>query len=84
EGSYLREISTIIGAEALGERDKIYLAAADRFETEFISQGKFEKRGIEETLDLGWKLFSMLPEGELKLIREEFIEKYLPKQAKES
>jgi len=84
EGGYLREISTIIGAEALGERDRIYLEAADRFETEFISQGEFEKRKIEDTLDIGWKLFSMLPEEELKLIREEFIKKYLPKYSKEN
>ena len=79
EGSSLREISTIIGAEALGERDKIYLANADRFEREFISQDEFEKRQIEETLDIGWKLFSALPEEDLKLIREELIKKYLPK-----
>ena len=79
EGSSLREISTIIGAEALGERDKIYLANSDRFEREFISQDEFEKRQIEETLDIGWKLFSALPEEDLKLIREELIKKYLPK-----
>ena len=82
EGCGLREISTIIGAEALGDRDKIYLANADRFEREFISQGEFEKRLVEETLDTGWKLFSALPEEDLKLIREELIKKYLPKHAK--
>jgi len=79
EGSSLREISTIIGAEALSERDKIYLASADRFEREFISQGEFEKRRIEDTLSIGWELFSALPEEDLKLISEELIKKYLPK-----
>jgi len=79
EGRNLREISTIIGAEALGERDKIYLANADRFEMEFISQGELEKRKVEETLDIGWGLFSALPEEDLKLISEELIKKYLPK-----
>ncbi len=79
EGSSLREISTIIGAEALGERDKVYLVNADRFEREFISQDEFEKRQVEETLDIGWELFSALPEEDLKLIREELIKKYLPK-----
>ena len=79
EGSYLREISTIIGAEALSDRDKIYLSVADRFETEFLSQGENERRKVEETLDIGWKLFADLPEEDLKLIREEFIKKYLPK-----
>lgn len=80
EGCYLRDISTIIGAEALSERDKTYLATADRFETEFISQGEFERREVEDTLDLGWQLLSMLPAEELKLISEQFIEKYLPKR----
>jgi len=84
EGCYLREISTIIGAEALSERDKIYLANADEFEKKFISQGEFEKRNVEDTLDIGWELFSVLPEEDLKLISEEFIKKYLPKYARKS
>ncbi|MFC1860520.1 V-type ATP synthase subunit B [Chloroflexota bacterium] len=79
EGCDLKEISTIIGAEALSERDKIYLTASDTFEQEFISQGEMEKRGVEDTLDIGWKLFSALPEEDLKLISEELIKKYLPK-----
>ena len=80
EGCYLREISTIIGAESLGERDKVYLANASDFESKFIAQGEFEKRTVEETLDIAWKLFSTLPKEDLKLIKEEFIERYLPKQ----
>ncbi|MCD6452927.1 MAG: V-type ATP synthase subunit B [Dehalococcoidales bacterium] len=79
EGCNLREISTIIGAEALGERDKIYLEIADRFEREFISQGVNERRTVEETLDIGWNLFSALPEEDLKLINQKLIKKYLPK-----
>ena len=82
EGCNLREISTIIGAEALGERDRIYLDIADRFEKEFISQGEETKRKVEDTLDIGWKLFSALPEEDLKLIGEDLIKKYLPKYAK--
>ena len=82
EGCYLREISTIIGAEALSDRDKIYLTNADEFERKFISQGEWEKRTIEETLNIAWELFSALPEGDLKLIKEEFIKKYLPKHQK--
>jgi len=79
EGNNLREISTIIGSESLGERDKLYLAYADRFEREFISQGEHEKRRVEETLDIGWRLLSMLPEEDLKLISEKWIKKYHPK-----
>jgi len=84
EGCYLREISTIIGAEALSERDKLYLNSADEFEKKFISQGEFEKRSVEDTLDIGWSLFSALPEEDLKLVSEKFIKKYLPKYTKKS
>ena len=84
EGCDLREISTIIGAEALSERDKIYLMNGDRFETEFIAQGEFEKRKVEDTLDMGWELFSVLPEEDLKLISEELIKKYLPKYSEKT
>ncbi|MEE8598684.1 MAG: V-type ATP synthase subunit B [Dehalococcoidales bacterium] len=84
EGCDLREISTIIGAEALSARDKIYLTFADRFEREFISQGEAEKRKVEDTLDIGWKLFSTLPEEDLKLVSEELIKKYLPKYSEKT
>lgn len=84
EGCDLREISTIVGAEALSDRDKIYLEVADRFEREFISQGENEKRTIETTLDIGWKLFSALPEEDLKLVSRELIKKYLPKYRESS
>jgi len=81
EGIYLREISTIIGADALGDRDRLYLTNADDVEKEFIAQGEMDKRKIEDTLDIGWKLFSALPEEDLKLISEAFIKKYHPKYA---
>ncbi|MFC2019051.1 V-type ATP synthase subunit B [Chloroflexota bacterium] len=81
EGCDLREISTIIGAEALTDRDKTYLELAERFENEFIAQGEFTRRTVQDTLDIGWKLFGELPEEDLKLINEKFIKKYLPKYA---
>lgn len=82
EGQYLRELTMIVGTEGLSERDKKYLVFADRFEKEFINQGEYERRTIEETLDKGWELLSILPEGELSKIREEYIKKYHPKYRK--
>ncbi len=81
EGIYLREISTIIGADALGDRDRLYLTNAEDVERQFIAQGEQEKRKVEDTLGIGWKLFSALPEEDLKLIKEDFIKKYHPKYA---
>ena len=45
-----------------------------------MNQGYEENRSIEETLDLGWELLSILPKSELKRIKPQFIEKYWPKK----
>ena len=49
----------------------------DEFEKQYISQGFNTNRTIEETLNLGWQLLRLLPRGELKRIRDEYLEKYL-------
>lgn len=76
EGRNLRELVAVIGEESLSEREKRYLIFADRFEREFVAQGRYEHRTIEQTLDIAWELLSMFPETELKKIREEHIKKY--------
>jgi len=75
-GRDLRSLAAVVGEEALSATDKIYLKFADVFEERFIRQGSHEDRTIEQTLDLGWELLSMLPESELKRVKKEFIEKY--------
>jgi V/A-type H+-transporting ATPase subunit B len=76
EGNDLRDLVNIVGREALSERDNKYLDFADRFEEEFVQQGFDTKRGIEETLGIGWELLSTLPKAELNRVDEEFIETY--------
>ncbi len=78
EGKDMRGIVAVIGEEALTERDRKYLIFADRFEEEFVNQGTNEDRSIEDTLDIGWNLLSMLPEGELKRIDDAHVKKYHP------
>ncbi|MDR0913173.1 MAG: ATP synthase subunit B [Methanobrevibacter sp.] len=78
EGRNLRDLVAVVGEEALTERDQSFLRFADAFESEFITQAKDEDRTIQETLDLGWKLLSLLPKSELKRVKEEHIPKYLP------
>jgi V/A-type H+-transporting ATPase subunit B len=75
-GRDLRSLAAVVGEEALSATDKLYLKFADAFEDKFIRQGTHEERSIEQTLDLGWELLSMLPETELKRVKKEFIEKY--------
>jgi V/A-type H+-transporting ATPase subunit B len=76
EGEDLRDLVNIVGREALSERDNKYLDFAERFEDEFVDQGFTTERSIDETLDIGWDLLSMLPKEELNRIDEELIEKY--------
>jgi len=76
EGEDLRDLVNIVGREALSELDNKYLDFADAFESEFVDQGFDTNRDIEETLEIGWDLLSMLPKDALNRIDEEFIEEY--------
>ncbi len=79
EGRGFRDLVAVVGEEALSARDKLYLSFAEDFERKFISQGVYEDRDIDATLDLGWNLLSVLPETELKRIDPATIKKYHPK-----
>ena len=82
EGRDVRNLVAVVGEEALTERDKKFLQFADAFENEFVVQDRDANRSIEETLDLGWKLLTILDEGDLKRIDNELIKKYHPKYRK--
>jgi V/A-type H+-transporting ATPase subunit B len=76
EGEDLRDLVNIVGREALSERDNKYLDFADRFEAEFVDQGFDTNRSIDETIEIGWDLLSMLPKAELNRIDEDLIEEH--------
>ncbi|MFY9421487.1 MAG: V-type ATP synthase subunit B [Bacilli bacterium] len=77
-GKEAKELSTILGEAALSDMDKLYAEFAEQFELQYVSQGYHEARSIEETLDLGWKLLTILPKSELRRISLKNIEKYYP------
>ena len=74
----IRNLAAIIGEEELSPLDKQYLRFGEKFENDFLTQGEFENRTIEQTLEIGWKVLSILPKSELYRIKPELIEKYLP------
>jgi V/A-type H+-transporting ATPase subunit B len=76
EGEDLRDLVNIVGREALSERDNKYLDFADRFEQQFVDQGFDTNRELDETIEIGWDLLSMLPREELNRIDEEFIKEH--------
>jgi len=78
-GKTAAELAVVLGESALSETDRIYAAFAEEFEKKYVSQGYDSDRSIIETLDIGWELLAALPRFELKRVRDEYIEKYLPK-----
>jgi len=56
--------------------DRIYARFSDEFENNYISQSFETNRSIEETLELGWDLLSILPKNELTRIDEKYIDRY--------
>lgn len=75
-GKDAKELMSILGEAALSETDRIYAKFADHFERNYVNQGYYTDRSIEETLDIGWKLLKELPRQELKRIHDEYVDKY--------
>ncbi|MBO4705975.1 MAG: V-type ATP synthase subunit B [Spirochaetaceae bacterium] len=75
----IRNLAAIIGEEELSPLDRQYIRFGEAFENDFLTQGEFENRTIQQTLDIGWKVLSLLPREELYRIAPELIDKYLPK-----
>ena len=78
-GKEAKELMVILGEAALSDIDLIYAKFADAFEQEYVSQGYTTDRDIEETLNIGWKLLSILPRSELKRIDDKFLDQYYGK-----
>jgi V/A-type H+-transporting ATPase subunit B len=81
-GKNAKELAVVLGESALSEADLLFVKFADAFEAGFVTQGEDENRGIEESLSIGWDLLAMLPRGELKRVRDQWVEKYHPSKGK--
>ncbi|AGY81523.1 MULTISPECIES: V-type ATP synthase subunit B [Carnobacterium] len=79
QGKQAKELAVVLGDSALSDEDKMFAEFANRFEKEYVNQGNYTNRTIEETLDLGWELLSILPRTELKRIKDDMLDEYLPK-----
>lgn len=77
-----RALASVIGEDELSELDKAYIEFGKKFEKYFVSQRSDENRSIDETLDLGWNLLSLLPKSALDRVNEKLLnEKYNPNAA---
>src|SRR5512143_2623344 len=72
----VRALASVIGEEELGDVDQKYLKFGRAFERQFVNQALTENRTMEQTLDIGWRLLSMLPKEELTRVSLDEIKKY--------
>lgn len=72
----VRALASVIGEEELGDVDQRYLQFGRAFEREFVNQALTENRTIEQTLNIGWRLLSMLPKEELTRVSLDEIQQY--------
>ncbi len=73
-----RALASVIGEDELSPLDKKYLEFGTAFEENFVGQRADENRTIQETLDKGWELLSMIPREELDRIDTKILDKYYP------
>lgn len=77
-----RALASVIGEDELSELDKAYIEFGKKFEKYFVTQRFDENRSIDETLDLGWNLLSLLPKSALDRVNEKLLDKkYNPSAA---
>jgi V/A-type H+-transporting ATPase subunit B len=72
----VRSLASVIGEEELSTIDRQYLEFGRAFERELIHQDLTEDRSIEQTLTIGWRLLSMLPQEELTRVTADEIQQY--------
>jgi V/A-type H+-transporting ATPase subunit B len=72
----VRALASVIGEEELSDVDQKYLKFGRAFEREFVNQSFTENRTIERTLEIGWKLLSILPKKELTRVTLDEIAQY--------
>ena len=75
-GKECKELSAILGDAALTPLDRQYAYFAEEFEKRYINQGFYTNRSIEETLQIGWELLTLLPRSEMKRIKDKHLEQY--------
>ena len=77
-GKEAKKLESIIGTEGMGEAEKRYLDFTNKFEELYVNQGNCG-RSIEETMNIGWELLSVMPKKDLVRVEKNFIEKFYKK-----
>jgi len=78
-GQDTRAMKAVVGEEALGDDDHLYLEFTDKFEQRFLSQGMYENRNIFDSLDIAWELLRIFPEDMLKKVSAALRAEFYPR-----
>ena len=80
-GKDAQAMKAVVGEEALGWEDHMYLEFLQKFEFQFVKQGPYEVRDVFDTLDIGWETLRIFPPDMLKRISPKIIEKFYVSRA---
>ena len=69
-----KALASVIGEDELSAEDKLLMSFGREFEAKFLNQSFTENRSIEQTLDLGWTLLSMLPRKMLDRVDDAILD----------
>ena len=74
----IEALASVVGEEELTELDKTYLDFGKHFREDFLNQGSWQDRSLEESLDIAWQVASILPRTEFQRVKPEILEKHYP------
>lgn len=63
-----QQMKAVIGEEALSEDEMKYIDFLEKFEKQFISQGRYEARSIFDSLDIAWELLKIFEKKDLSKV----------------
>jgi V-type H+-transporting ATPase subunit B len=70
-------MKAVVGEDALTTDDRNFLYFLEKFENQFLAQGKYEKRDIFSSLDGAWNLLSLFEKRQLtKIGDKKMLEMY--------
>ncbi|MHC4591948.1 MAG: ATP synthase beta subunit C-terminal domain-containing protein [Planctomycetota bacterium] len=72
----VRGLASVIGEEELSPMDRQVLEFGDAFEREYLNQGEYENRSVEETLDMAWHVAGILPRSELARLSDDLLDRH--------
>ena len=73
-------MKAVVGEEALSSEDLLYLEFLEAFEAKFVSQGAYEARTIQASLDLAWSLLRIFPRELLRRITAKTLDAWYDKE----